>query len=518
MKPNVLCKGPTKGQRLFSLKTLLAMKLTLILLIAACLQVNAGGGYAQKITLSQKNVSLAKLFHEIRDQSGYLFLYNDKQLDGKEVTINVKGASIEEVLEQSFKDQSLTYAIIEKTIGVMPDEKVGVPALIPVIPPPPPPIEIHGRVVNQQGEPLQNVSVLIVGTRIGTTTNSEGRFSLTAPDDKNIALEISSVGYQTKKVNVGKQGEINVVLELEVSDLSDVVVIGYGTVERKDLTGSVATIKSSDMVKSTATSLNETLQGRAAGVSVVSTEGAPGAAVSIYVRAGSSISASNDPLYVIDGFPQLGGSNLNINVNDVESVEVLKDASATAIYGSRGANGVIIITTKKGKTGKFSINYDGYYSIQQLGAKIKVLNTLQYAQLMHYISTDPINSDMGDTTFYHWPDFKDSVTHNWQNELYRLAGMYSHNISFTGGTPNLKMIGSVNITNQDGIAIGTNYKRYSARLNSDANINKLVSNSTDISLTYQDRSGNSLNGGGRLFFFSDKRKSHQPRSPSNLKK
>ena len=143
MKPNVLCKGPTKGQRLFSLKTLLAMKLTLILLIAACLQVNAGGGYAQKITLSQKNVSLAKLFHEIRDQSGYLFLYNDKQLDGKEVTINVKGASIEEVLEQSFKDQSLTYAIIEKTIVVMPDEKVGVPALIPVIPPPPPPIEIH---------------------------------------------------------------------------------------------------------------------------------------------------------------------------------------------------------------------------------------------------------------------------------------------------------------------------------------------------------------------------------------
>lgn len=514
MKLNVLCKDPTQGRRLLSLKTLLAMKLTLIFLIAACLQVNAGGGYAQKITLSQKNISLAKLFHEIRDQSGYLFLYNDKQLDnGKRVSIKVKDASIEEVLTQSFKDQSLTYLIIDKTIVVIPKEKVEVPAIIPLIPPP---VEIHGRVVNQQGEPLQNVSVLIAGTKIGTTTNSEGRFTLAAPNDRNIMLEISSVGYQTKKVNVDKQTEINVTLELDVSGLNDVVVVGYGSVRRKDLTGSVATIKSSDMVRSTDMSLNGTMQGLAAGVSVVSTEGAPGADVSIYIRAGSSISAGNEPLYVIDGFPQLGGSNLNINVNDVESVEILKDASATAIYGSRGANGVIIITTKTGKTGKFSINYDGYYAIQQLGVKRKVMNTLQYAQLQHYISASPRNSEIGDSSWYNWPTYKDSLTHDWQDEVYRLAGMHSHNLSFTGGTTSLKVMGSLNYTDQDGIARGTNYKRYSARLNTIANIGKVITNATNIAITYQDRTGASLTGGGGLAYSAVKGSPYRPGSTDDL--
>ncbi len=371
-------------------------------------------------------------------------------------------------------------------------------------------VTVHGTVTGETGQVLQGVSVSVKGVSSNAVlTDAQGKFSVTVKVGEK--LVITHVGYQSREVTVLRtQGNLAISLQPGISQMDEVIVVGYGTVKRKDLTGSVASVKASDMAKSTEMSLNGTMQGRAAGVSVVSNEGAPGADVSIYIRAGSSISAGNEPLYIIDGFPQLGGSNLNINVNDVESVEILKDASATAIYGSRGANGVIIITTKTGKAGRFSINYDGYYALQKLGVKRKVLNTMQYAELQHYITANPINSEIGDSSWYNWPSFKDSVFHDWQNEMYRLAGMYSHNLSFTGGTSDLKLAGSLNLTDQDGIAVGTNYKRYSARLNSIANITKFISNTTNIALTYQDRTGSSLTGGGGLVYSAVKGSPYKP--------
>ncbi|HRP32185.1 MAG TPA: TonB-dependent receptor [Agriterribacter sp.] len=371
-------------------------------------------------------------------------------------------------------------------------------------------VTVSGTVTGNEGQPLQGVNITVKNSSTGgIITNAAGKFSIQVKIGDRLVF--SHVGYKSNEVLVrGAQLSLSVSMELDGGQLSEVVMIGYGSVKRKDLTGSVTSVKASDMVKSTEMSLNGTLQGKAAGVSVVSNEGAPGSDVSIYIRAGSSISAGNEPLYVIDGFPQLGGSNLNINVNDVESVEVLKDASATAIYGSRGANGVIIITTKTGKAGRFSINYDGYYSMQELGIKRKVLNTMQYAELQHYLQTSPRNSETGDSIWYNWPTFKDSIFHDWQDEMYRLAGMFSHNLSFTGGTDNLKMAGSLNVTDQDGIAIGTNYKRYSARLNTIANITKFISNTTNIALTYQDRTGSSLTGGGGLVYSSVKGSPYRP--------
>jgi len=374
-------------------------------------------------------------------------------------------------------------------------------------------VTVSGTVTGTEGQPLQGVNVSIKNSSTrGVITDASGKFSIQVKVGERLVF--SYVGYKSNEVFVrGTQMGLSVSLELDAGQLSEVVMIGYGSVKRKDLTGSVTSVKAADMVKSTEMSLNGTLQGRAAGVSVVSTEGAPGADVSIYIRAGSSISAGNEPLYVIDGFPQLGGSNLNINVNDVESVEILKDASATAIYGSRGANGVIIITTKTGKAGKFSIIYDGYYAVQQLGVKRKVMNTLQYAEFMHHILASPRNSEIGDSLFYNWPTWKDSINHDWQDEVYRLASMHSHNLSFTGGTDKLKMAGSINFTNQDGIAVGTNYKRYSARLNTIANISNVISNTTNIALTYQDRTGASLTGGGGLAYSAVK---GSPYRPSNM--
>lgn len=371
-------------------------------------------------------------------------------------------------------------------------------------------VTVAGTVKGESGQALQGVSVSVRGSKANSViTDAQGKFSINAKLGERLVF--SHVSYKLVEVAVSKaQTNLSVSMEQGVNQLDEVVVIGYGSVKRKDLTGSVTSVKASDMVKSTEMSLNGTLQGKAAGVSVVSTEGAPGADVSIYIRAGSSISAGNEPLYVIDGFPQLGGSNLNINVNDVESVEVLKDASATAIYGSRGANGVIIITTKSGKTGKFSINYDGYYNIQKLGTKRKVMNTLQYAEMMHYLASSPYNSETGDSLFYNWPTYKDSIFYDWQDLIYRVAGMHSHNLSFTGGTADLKLAGSLNYTDQDGIARGTNYKRYSARLNAIANITKFITNTTSMALTFQDRTGSSLTGSGGLAYSALKGSPYRP--------
>ncbi len=361
-------------------------------------------------------------------------------------------------------------------------------------------VTIKGTVTDVNREPQQGVNVWVKTTPTHVVvTDQNGNFSIAAK--MGDVLQFSKVGLKLKELTItSATGNLNIAMEKDSKNLDEVVVIGYGSVRRKDLTGSVTSVKASDMVKSTDMSLNGTLQGRAAGVQVISSEGAPGADVSIAIRAGSSISASNEPLYVIDGFPQLGGSNLNLNVNDIESLEVLKDASATAIYGSRGANGVIIITTKTGKAGKFNIAYDGYYSLQKLGTKRDVLNSLQYAAKQHYTSASLKNSQIGDSLWYNWATYKDSASINWQDELYKVAPMHSHNLSFTGGSADVKIAGSINYTDQDGIAQGTNYKRYSARLSSIANISKSITNSTNIALTAQDRTGASLTGGGGLAF------------------
>ncbi|MBS1750360.1 MAG: TonB-dependent receptor [Bacteroidetes bacterium] len=369
---------------------------------------------------------------------------------------------------------------------------------------------VRGTVSDEEGNPVSGVTIVVKNAQNRQTVSDEsGKFSILV--SRGNVLVFSHVSFATKELRIANTTEaINLMLEKNRGSMDEVVVIGYGTVKRKDLTGSVASVKAKDIVKSTDASLNSALQGRAAGVSVVSTEGKPGAAVSIYVRAGSSITASNDPLYVIDGFPTLGGSNLNLNVNDIESVEILKDASATAIYGSRGANGVIIITTKRGKTGRFSVGYDGYYSFQQLGRKIPVMNSLQYAEFQHYISTNPRNSSVGDSMWYNWPTYKDTATTIWQDKLYRIAGMHNHNISFTGGTDDVKIAGSVSATNQDGIAVGTNFERYTARLNSTANINKIISNNTTISVGYLQMKGGSLTGEGGLAYSAVRGSPYKP--------
>lgn len=476
-------------------KILLAMKLTTILLIATCLQVSAEG-HSQNVSLSEKNAPLKKLFTEIRKQTGYTFFCNESLFENTGmVTVKLKNATLQLALDICLKEQDLTYTIVGNNIVIKEKEKVIAPAII-TAPEPIPFIDIKGRIVNEQGQPLAGASVTIKGTVIGTTTDANGNFSINA--DINATLVISYVGHTTMEVVARKQELGRFTLKLSESSINEqVVVVGYGKVQRKNLTAAISSVKASDVVKSPETSLNSALQGRAAGVNVVSSEGGPSADVSITIRAGSSISASNEPLYVINGFPQLGGSNLKINVNDIESIDILKDG-ASAAYGSRGANGVVLITTKSAKSGKFSVNYDAYFTTQAIANEITLMNAGQYAEIQHSIRKESL---YGDTTlFRNYEKYKDSASINWMDEILRNPLGQTHNLTISGGTENVRVLASLGYFHQPGIIVGTQYDRYTANINTVAKINKVVSNETVLYLSQGNKNGAAVNGSAGPIF------------------
>ncbi|MBX3241819.1 MAG: TonB-dependent receptor [Chitinophagaceae bacterium] len=325
------------------------MNFLTILLLACCLQISAHVN-SQGVTLNVKKAPLDKVFREIREQTGYTFMYTETMLkESRKVSMQVKNVSLREVLAICFAEQPFTYNIIDKTVVVQPREAAAVNiAADTAVTAQPPPVEISGRVVNNEGEPLSNVSVLIVGTKTGTVTDVNGYFKLTAPDNKNITLEISSVGYQAKRVNAGKQTEINVVLEVEASSLIDVVVVGYGTQKKANLTGAVASISGEALENKPLPNVGEVLRGVSPNLNInLGAYGAePGATLGFNIRGVGSISGNSAPLILVDGVEM---DINNLDPGTIESVSVLKDASSSAIYGSRAPFGVILITTKKGR-------------------------------------------------------------------------------------------------------------------------------------------------------------------------
>lgn len=344
-------------------------------------------------------------------------------------------------------------------------------------------------VTSASGEVLSGATVSVKGTTTAAISNDKGEFSITLASGRSI-LQISHVGYKPKEVAAKNGTSLNIILEEENNELSQVVVIGYGAVKKSDLTGSVATIKAEDIKAVPVTSFDQALQGRAAGVQVTQTSGKPGSEPSIRIRGTTSINAGNEPLYVIDGMlvssdggdmttgvtlgPRIGALAA-INPNDIESIEILKDASATAIYGSRGANGVVLITTKRGKAGAGSINFDSYYGEQQVAHKLDLLNAAQFAD---FVNDAKLNANA--TPVYVNPKNLGKGT-DWQNELYRTAPMESYQLSFSGGDEKTKYSISGGYFDQDGIIISSNFKRYSFRTNLDRQINKRLTVGNSIS-------------------------------------
>ena len=343
---------------------------------------------------------------------------------------------------------------------------------------------VRGTVVDQTGESVIGASIQVKGTTQGTITDIDGKFSLGVPDKKSVIV-VSFIGYATKELQVDTSKPMSIVLEEDTKVLDEVVVVGYQEVRKKDLTGSVAKADMNELLNTPVGSFDQTLGGRIAGVNVSSSEGTPGGTMNIVIRGNNSLTQDNSPLYVIDGFPVEDAAIAStINPSDIESLDILKDASATAIYGARGANGVVIITTKKGKVGKAQITYDGSVTMQHVTRTIPMMDAYEFVKLQAETYPASIaNSTGGYLMEYQgkqWTldDYRDIFQYDWQDEILRTALQHNHNIRLTGGTEGVRYNASVSYYNQDGILLNSGYERFQARANTVIKRDKL-----DINLT-----------------------------------
>lgn len=345
--------------------------------------------------------------------------------------------------------------------------------------------EVIGKVLDPDGLEAIGVSVMIKGTTIGTVTDLQGVYKLNVPDMQNSILVFSFVGMKTKEIKVAGQSIINLTLEPNPILLDDVVAVGYGTMRRTDLTGSVASVDTKELEKVPVSSIAQALSGRVSGVSVTSSEGSLDAQVSIRIRGGMSITQSSEPLYVIDGFPSESSAFNALNASDIASIDILKDASSTAIYGSRGANGVIVVTTKGGKEGKASISYEGYFGIKNIANKLDLLSTEEYV-FLDYERRD--NEATGLNKFNQMYGAFSDIHANyadrgvvWQDEVFRQATSQSHKVNITGGVKDMNYSASYTHIEEDGLMVESalvkdnlrlklNHK-LSNRLRFDGNIN-----------------------------------------------
>src|SRR5690606_36096903 len=339
---------------------------------------------------------------------------------------------------------------------------------------------LRGKVVSEEGTALANASIQVKGTTTSTSSASDGRFTLTIPSGRTI-LNISYVGYISQDFTVDNQTEIVVTLESQTTSLEDVVVVGYGTQRAEAVTGSVSSIRGDALREVPSANISQALQGRLPGVEMTQTSSQPGAVMQVRIRGSRSLSASNDPLIVLDGIP-FPGSIADINPNDIKSIDILKDASATAIYGSRGANGVILVTTDKGSMGQNAkFNYNGFAGIRELFARYPMMNGPEFAALRKAAGQYSDSLDESDD--------KDT---DWQDLLYTTGLMNSHDVGVTGGTQSGMYAFNAGYLNDLGVIPTQGYKRYSIRGSLDQNIG------SHIRVGFTTNSNFSLNQGSNV--------------------
>ena len=346
-------------------------------------------------------------------------------------------------------------------------------------------VKVTGVVKDDTGQGVIGASVMEKGTSNGAVTDLDGKYVITVK--QGATLVFSSIGYATQEIPVGGRTVIDVLLKEDAEFLDEVVVVGYGTMKRSDLSGASVSMKEEDLKGSIITNLDQSLQGRAAGVSAVQTSGAPGSSSSIRVRGQATVNANAEPLYVIDGVIVQGGGNSGsdfglgglgngkvstisplstINPADIVSMEILKDASATAIYGAQGANGVVLITTKHGKAGEAKFSYDGMFAMSRQTSRIDMMNLREFAE---YYNDMAAIGEVEANAYYADPSILGKGT-NWQDEVFRTALQHQHQISAQGGTEKVQYYVSGSYMNQEGTIIGSNFDRVSFRSNLDAQL------------------------------------------------
>jgi len=458
-----------KGRPLF--KSLLLMKLSFAIIFATSLQVSAKGFSHTKLTINMQQTSVSKILEAIEKKTSYKFVYlNSYFLNDYKVSVNVKETAVDIILLSILGKSGFTFKIIdENTIAIIKTAKEGR-------------ISIHGKVTTEQGDALEGVTVSVDEPNATVTTNSKGEYNITA--DENATATFSFVGYETQIVPVKGRTQINISLKKTISNLADVVVIGYGSVKKTDLTGSVASINAKDITRVPSSNLISAIEGQVSGVNVIQATGDPGSIGIIRIRGANSISpGANDPLYVVDGL-LLSTLGNNFSLNDVQSIQVLKDASATAIYGSRGANGVVIITTKRGITGKAEFSYDSYVGVQKIIKKLNFLNATDYKKYYLQAKMNATVSTAIDTSITN-----STANTDWLNEVYRSALIQNHTISIRGGTTQFKYYSSVNYFQQEGVIRNTDFSRLSFRFNSDMNFSERLQLSNSLLLSLSNTHG-----------------------------
>ncbi len=470
-------------------KCLLIMKLTLIILTMVILQVSASTS-AQTVTLNKNGASLVEVFDDIRNQSGYDFFYNSKLIkNAKPVTVHIKNAELKDALVEIFKDQPLTYTITteDKAVVVKEQETKGPATQAP-------PHAITGKVVDEQGVPLIGVVVKCKANNASVSTNTNGGFTITVPDD-NAVLSFTYIGYKSMEVTAG-HSNLTITMQQDVSALNEVVVVGYGTQKRTDLTGALSSVSGDKIQETHVTNATQALVGQLPGVDVVTNLTKPGGGFDISIRgqntikSGTDLSAINPPLYVLDG---IFVSNINdIAPTDIERIDVLKDASSTAIYGSRGANGVIIVTTKKGKEGRNTVEYVGSESMSNAINLPHFTNADQWVQYridrakgQNYTNPNyqPDLKTLLGTDAYN--NYIAGKSINWPDQILQTAYSQSHAVTMNGIAPGLTYNMGVGYDSEKGEILGDGYNRYNLHASVNRQINKVFKIGASIYTAYE---------------------------------
>jgi TonB-linked SusC/RagA family outer membrane protein len=482
-------------------KLLVIMKLVIILLFAGIMQIHAAAYSQGSYNFNEQSVTVRQMFKKIEKEGKYTLFYRLDQVNlDKKVQVDSKNGSIDDVMKQVLQNQSLSYQVMGDIIVIKPIQDKNIVDQT-----------ITGVVTDANNQLLPGVTVRFKGSTIAAATNATGKYSITIPDLKG-TLVFSFLGYNTVEIPINGQTVVDAKLNEESKALNEIVVVGYSTQKRKDLTGAITVVNVGDMNKNPTGSINEQLQGQAAGVTINSS-GQPGQEPDVHIR-GINTFGNNTPLYIIDGIPTQDVSTLN--PNDVENLQVLKDAGAASIYGSRASNGVIIISTKKG-SGKVQIHYDAYYGSQvpKGGNVWNTLNPQETADLRHLANANSGTTDFSDPQYgngatYVLPDYiQPAGAHNgdasvnpslyyvnpfytdpndynnfyrivkanktgtdWYHEIFKTAPITSQNISLSGGSDQGSYLFSANYYNQQGTLIDTYEKRYNIRSNSQYNVSK----------------------------------------------
>ncbi|SDD38617.1 TonB-linked outer membrane protein, SusC/RagA family [Mucilaginibacter pineti] len=501
------------------------MKLTTFLLIIALMQASAKG-YGQSINLNEKNVAVEAVFHSIEKQTGYVFFYDIATIRNLRVSIHAQNASINDVLDNYFKDLPLSFNVVDQKNIVVKNKSESlfskIVNLITI------PYTITGKVTDENGKPLPGVTIVDSKGKRNTVSDETGFYSMSV--EKGDIVVFRFIGYKNKEVTITSQDVLNVTMQIDLSNLNQVVVVGYGSTRKKDLTGAVSTVDTKTIEDVPFTTIDNALAGKAAGVQVTKSDGTPGGAVRIRIRGSSSILGGNDPLYVIDGVPvqvqssfktpgydvgspvgndvtAAGGVNAGLstafvnglnslgglNTDDIESISILKDASSTAIYGSKAANGVVIITTKRGKKDMKPVITASYYTTITSPKTPHVLNASQYKTLLteaaqndydeRKAAGDPIPDDIN--SILNTPNlFFGKGNTDWIKEVTRNTVSHNAELAVQGGGAASKYFSSISYNSTPGVVKATDYQRISGKVNLENEIGKHFRFITNLILGY----------------------------------